>query len=151
MVIVYNTGIVDRLERIMGILPPSIRTLEDNLPAGTYFKDDVYIQHIPEDVELAQSEFIKLCHEIGLLSDKFLEGKVHRQGIVGRYLDDSGNKQIYSFWYRFMCIDDNYKEWEQPYYAINYKKHEGNSLNDQPLVVQFFRDRKINTIIDKTK
>lgn len=151
MVIVYNTGIVDRLERIMGILPPSIRTLEDNLPTGTYFKDDAYIQHIPEDVELAQSKFIKLCHEIGLLSDKFLEGKVHRQGIVGRYLDDSGNKQIYSFWYRFMCIDDNYKEWEQPYYAINYKKHEGNSLNDQPLVVQFFRDRKINTIIDKTK
>ena len=65
----------------MSILPPSIRTLEDNLPTGTHFKDDVYIQHTPEDVELAQSEFIKLCHEIGLLSDKFLEGKVHRQGI----------------------------------------------------------------------
>jgi hypothetical protein len=130
---------------VLKLLPPSISDLGKTLESGVYLKDGVYIQHIPKIVEKAQKEFLELCVEIGVLPNKYLEGKVHRQGIVGRFLDDCGKKEIYSTWYRFMCIDDNYKEWEQPYYT--HHKQEGHSLNDNPIIKQFFRDQKINQIL----
>lgn len=42
-----------------------------------------------------------------------------RRGSIGRYIDDSGNSILYRAWYRFMCMDDECREWGQPYYAIN--------------------------------
>ena len=76
-----------KLSEIMSILPSSsIFSLST--------QEYSFINHIPEDVELAQSEFIKYCVSRGVLSKKFLNDKVHRQGIVGRYLDDCGEKDI---------------------------------------------------------
>ena len=42
-----------------------------------------------------------------------------RNSIIGRYLDDAGTNAVYSAWYRFMSMDDLYREWGQPYYALN--------------------------------
>ena len=39
----------------------------------------------------------------------------HRQAIA-RSMQDS---QFYSPWYRLMCVDENYRQWGQPYYASN--------------------------------
>jgi hypothetical protein len=138
------------LERIISMLPPSVSDLENDLEDGRYFKDVVFIQHIPDIVEKAQVEFIKICVDRGVLSKEFLDGKVSRQGIVGRYLDDSNHKDLYSLWYRFMCIDDDYKEWSQPYYAINFENYKdtGYSLNDNSKVKQYFRDLKISEVLD---
>lgn len=112
-----------------------------------------FIQHIDDDVESAQSEFIRYCVKIGMLPDKFLNAGTHlthRQGIIGRYLDDS-NHQINSIWIRFMCIDDMYREWSQPYYAFNYNDFWSVQpcycVNNYPEIVQFYRDRKINKIL----
>jgi len=141
--------IKSKIYKILEILPPSIGDLEGKLETNTYFKDDVYIQHIPSIVEKAQYEFLELCVEVGVLPNRYLEGKVHRQGIVGRFLDDCGKKDIYATWYRFMCIDEDYREWQQPYYAHNYQKFKdiGHSLNDNPHIKQFFRDQKLNQIL----
>jgi hypothetical protein len=138
------------LSEILDMLPPSISQLEEELGTNQAFDSEVFIQHLPQVVEEAQHEFIKYCVEEGVLSENFLNGKVSRQGIVGRYLDDGQNRKLYSVWYRFMCIDDNYKEWNQPYYAMNFEKYKnsGVSLNNHPRIKQFYRELKINNILD---
>ena len=143
-------------EKIFSYLPPSLDKVKDNLSEngqkiGLKTGYEPYIQHTPEVVEEVQAAFIQLCVKSGILPEKFLEGKVHRQGIIGRYLDDSGSGS-YKHWYRFMCIDEKYREWEQPYYAINSEKEgkdfEGVCINNlSPDLISFFRDQKIKTVL----
>lgn len=49
--------------------------------------------------------------------------EVHPQSIVGRILSDC-DSLLYSAWNRVMCMDDKFREWGQPYYAINPHKGE---------------------------
>jgi hypothetical protein len=46
------------------------------------------------------------------------EGKRHISH-VGRLVDDSGEKCLKNAIHRLMCIDPNWREWGQPYYAMN--------------------------------
>jgi hypothetical protein len=139
----HNIILSERIKGIMSILPPSYSEL--GIVGG-----DKYIQHIPDDVEKAQSDFLKLCSE-ELKNDIYIDDKIHRQGIIGRYLDDCGIPILYKVWNRFMCIDELYREWEQPYYAFNFKKY--NETNSEcvnkknPKIIQYFRDRKIENIL----
>lgn len=136
---------MSKIDEILKILPSRLIFDDDNIPEYSF------IQHIPEDVEIAQSEFLQYCVSEGVLPSSFLKGDVHRQGIVGRYLDDCGKIHISNVWYRFMCIDDMYREWQQPYFAINYGKlcnvQPCYSLNSNPILVQFYRDRNINRVL----
>jgi len=146
----------ENLENLFNLLPPSLNSVKDNLSengqkVGLKTGYEPYIQHIPEMIEEAQNTFIELCVQKGILDKKFLDGKVHRQGIIGRYLDDSGTL-AYKYWYRFMCIDEKYREWEQPYYAINTdiegKDFHGVCINNlTPELISFFRDQKIKTVL----
>src|ERR1035437_1167650 len=92
--------------------PPPLSQL--NFSSG-----DGYIQHIPEVFERIQKEFLDLCYEV--LGDKVylnskLGGKIHRQGIVGRYIEDT----VFSkYWYIFHCTDDEHRQWGQPYFELN--------------------------------
>lgn len=137
----------DRVDGVMSGLPASLIKLKAE---GKYLMP--YVQHVPEQIEKVQSEFLKLCAEV-LKSKNYIDGKVHRQGIIGRFLDDSGNQVLYSTWYRFMCIDDGYREWCQPYYAINYhtlKIEECCCINDKyPELLEYFRDKKIDVVLNK--
>lgn len=131
-----------KIEDIMSMLPPSVLILDSISPE--------YIQHIPSVVEKAQFEFIELCKDRGILPKDMDSNNVSRQGIVGRYLDDSGSS-LYKNWYRFMCIDSLYREWSQPYYAHNELKYnETNStcINKKyPELISYFRDIKIDSIL----
>ncbi len=104
-----------------------------------------YIQHNSDVVDKCQRSFMDYCYEV-LGNKVFLEKKIHKQGIVGRYLDDSGT-DLYVYWHRFMCIDDKYREWGQPYFAINPDKGTQRCLNDLPGIKGKFRDIKLNEII----
>ena len=130
------------IDEIMSILPS--REIF-NLQTSEY----CYIQHISTDVEEAQNRFIHYCVSQKVLPERFLTvTNISRQGIIGRYLDDCGNNEISKTWTRFMCIDDHYREWEQPYFAINYDHIlRCYCLNSRPELVQFFRNRKINKIL----
>lgn len=135
----------ERVDRLMSELPKSILKLNAE---SKYLMP--YIQHVPDEVERVQNEFMKICADV-LKSNYYTDGQVHRQGIIGRFLDDSGNKILYSAWYRFMCIDEYYREWCQPYYAINYSQYkieECVCVNDKysDLVV-YFRDKKIDVVL----
>jgi hypothetical protein len=133
------------LGKILSQLPPSLDKL-----GFSSANNEIYLQHIPEAVDLAQSQFIQYCVDNGYLPKEFLEKKVHRQGIVGRYLDDS-KSELSKIWYRFYCIDEKYREWEQPYYAINYAKHEDGAIcvnKQSPLVIQYFREKNIDLLLN---
>jgi hypothetical protein len=145
-----------KIDEIFSLLPPSLNSVKDKLyengnKIGLKTGYEPYIQHIPEMVEEAQRSFIELCVQEGILDKKFLSGKVQRQGAIGRYLDDSGSG-IYKNWYRFMCIDEKYREWQQPYYAIpsvkEGKDFQGVCINTlSPELMSFFRDQKINEVL----
>jgi hypothetical protein len=143
--------IEEKLKKLFSYLPPSINDVRGNLYENGNGFNDPYIQHTPEIVEEVQAAFIELCVQEGVLPEKFLQGKVHRQSIIGRYLDDS-NSIFYKHWYRFMCIDEKYREWQQPYFAINIEKEgkdfHGLCINTlSPELIEFFRDQKINEVL----
>lgn len=130
---------------VMDKLPPSTEKVLMNKSYG--YKATPYIQHIPEEVEKAQKEFLEICSQV-LNTDYYTKGKVHRQGIVGRYLDDCGIKELYQTWGRFRCIDEEYREWTQPYYANNTNPDMICINNDDPELISYFRDKKINKILE---
>lgn len=69
-----------------------------------------YIQHDPvtaEKLKVAFQEF----------SNLYL-GKKVTFGILGRYLQDM-DSPLYSVYCRFSCMDSLYREWGQPYFALN--------------------------------
>jgi hypothetical protein len=39
------------------------------------------------------------------------------QTLIGRYINDCGNRPLRAAWHRIMCTDHKFREYEQPYYA----------------------------------
>jgi hypothetical protein len=158
MKIVMGNLLIERINRVMSNLPSSVEDLNyrytsvHEIPYIQHIPDVheiPYIQHIPDVVEETQTEFLKICGEI-LKSDYYTTRKIHRQGIVGRYLDDCGVNELNSSWYRFMCIDEEYREWQQPYYAYpdRLNGRETLCINElEPELVSYFRDKKIDKIL----
>lgn len=147
MKIVIGNLLKERIDKVMSNLPPT--TVEDFNHKYTSMNEIPYIQHIPDVVEKTQTEFLQICGEI-LKSDVYTTGKLHRQGIIGRYLDDCGVSELYSTWNRFMCIDQEYREWGQPYYAYpdRLNGRETLCINElEPELVSYFRDKKIDKIL----
>lgn len=130
-----------RIDAIMKVLPPSFEKLGISNDPG----NPSYIQLVKEDVEEAQKNFITLVDEV--LGTNYSGEEIHRRGIIGRVIDDSGNKDLYQTWYRFMCIDDNYKEWQQPYYAINEQTKSICVNKTNPQIVSYLRDIKLEKIL----
>lgn len=136
-----------RIEDVLSILPPKydviIKTIQTK-DGEVYF-----IQHFKDDVDKAQVEFLKLCDEE--LGTDYHNKEVHRLGIVGRILSDHGG-DLYKYWNRFMCIDENFREWEQPYYVMNVDLYKDKAVcvNEMsPLLIQHFRDTKIKNILNE--
>ncbi len=129
---------------IMSQFPPSVDSLDI-----LHYEKYPYIQHNPDFIEDSQHKFLVECDRI--LKTNYSSKKQHRLGIVGRYLDDSG-KDLYKHWYRFMCIDELYREWQQPFFAGNYKNYDDTNsvcINSiEPKLIQYFRDKKIDKILE---
>jgi hypothetical protein len=137
-----NLELQSRIDEIMSFLPKGVNEL------GADSKYLVpYIQHIPENLDMVQHNFLELCDEF-FKTKSYTKGVVHRQGITGRFIDDSGNKPLYKAWSRFMCIGEDYKEWCQPYYTRDGVDIDRCTyINDKyPELIAFFRDYKLNSI-----
>lgn len=44
---------------------------------------------------------------------------VHARGIAGRYIDDSGHVLLNRAWHRLMCMDEDFREYNQPFYVTH--------------------------------
>lgn len=80
---------------------------------------DGYVQHSKKDVLAFKSAIVELCrkyckHEVFNYPLK----EIYPMGLGGRILDDS-NSPIRRPWNRLCCIDEKYREWGQPYYALH--------------------------------
>jgi hypothetical protein len=131
----------DRIDEIMKGLPPSLSSLK--IPQDLYELN--YLQHLPQDVDDVQNKFIELVDEV--LGTSYSGKEVHRHGIVGRFLDDSGNNDLYRAWYRFMCIDTQYREWTQPAFAMTEPSKFVCVNKDNPKLIAYFRDKKLEQIL----
>lgn len=85
-----------------------------------------FYQHIPADVLSVQVTLAKLAFiAIGNDQDRHhydavinADKPMGLYSLIGRFLDDCGGP-ISRAWTRLMRIDSKFREWEQPYYAIN--------------------------------
>lgn len=74
-----------------------------------------FVKQDASKVKASRSKLLKLGYEVfpGTEKDKV------PFSFIGRYFDDSGYNCLYSAWTRLSSIDDQSREWGQPYYAIN--------------------------------
>jgi hypothetical protein len=102
---------------VAGILPPR----PDD---GCKFDNGAgYIQHTPELVREYKRAVLLLAAS-KRPDVKFAEwaekpDQVHGMSVVGRYIDDGCDKYIGRLWYRVCCLDDQCREWGQPYFALH--------------------------------
>lgn len=96
-----------------------ISEIEDLLPDKPKDKGCMFSNgkgYLPVDEKkfnLAKDKLMLLATEI---TGKDFQGNLH--GIIGRYLDDSGSP-AYSLLYRMQCVDNKFRMWGQPYFALN--------------------------------
>lgn len=80
-----------------------------------------YYQHSKKNIKDAWIEVIELAKPLWK-GFKALEGvsaeKIHPMGLAGRIISDC-NSPLNKIWHRFMCIDEDGREWQQPYFAAN--------------------------------
>lgn len=103
-------SIVEDIRAVQAMLPRAI-------DEGCLFANGGgYIQHTP-------ATFAAFLAAVQGLFDKHAPSlakmfSAQPRGFVGRYLDDGGSP-LYSVYMRICMIDDSYREWGQPYYAIH--------------------------------
>jgi hypothetical protein len=83
--------------------------------------EEHYHQHDPEVVIACRVAILKVCRKLYPTFKVFYHeplSEVHPRSVVGRLLDDCGGP-LNTAWGRFMCTDDQGREWQQPYYVAN--------------------------------
>jgi hypothetical protein len=74
--------------------------------------------HDLETFRRVRAEMVRLAaREMGHPEWKNLAFENCQHSIIGRYLED-GNFTLYKYWGRLMRFDNNGREFDQPYYAI---------------------------------
>lgn len=51
--------------------------------------------------------------------------------MIGRYIDDSAERPIRAAWWRIQRMDANFREYEQPYFAIQANRRASERRNEQ--------------------
>ena len=91
-----------------------------------------YIQHVESDLLKVRNkflEFVKRYSDHKWIQETIDNGFDVHPSYAGRIIDECTPQSISKLWYRFMCIDSNFREWGQPYYATNPEKAECKKLN----------------------
>lgn len=119
-------NLISAIEGIDSRLPKLPKKDNSNFSNG-----EDYLQHDSEIIKKAMIDLLKISdiskeywNEPEFLNSPF----DCRFGIIGRIIGDS-DSPIHSLWFRFMCMDDNYREYGQPYYALHPEKSTGICLN----------------------
>ncbi len=103
-------------------------------PSGCDFSNGSgYIQHTRDNVLNVRNEFLEFVKrytkDISIIQQTIDKGFDAHSSWAGRIIDECTPNSISKHWYRFMCIDAQFREWGQPYYADNPDKAEQVQLN----------------------
>lgn len=105
----------------------AMRSLPTRPESNDFANGDGYVQHDSASVHEAMVAVLNQAKNYSSHTSipKSMEvGFPSRAGIVGRIIDDCCPRPINKAWYRFMCMDNDYREWGQPFFALNPDKGE---------------------------
>lgn len=105
----------------------AMRALPSKPDSSEFANGAGYIQHDSASINEAMMGVLEQAKKYSghrSIVDSMEIGFPARRGIVGRIIDDCCPRPINMAWYRFMCTDDDYREWGQPYFALNPDKGE---------------------------
>lgn len=123
------------LDEILSILPPR--------PSSTscaFENGEGYIQHDSADFVKAKNDILNLVLEyvdgsrasetIKIVIDEswYMSGRPYVNHVT-RSISNYCPGVIQHAWYRFNCTDGSFREWGQPYYAVNPEKGKAERLN----------------------
>jgi hypothetical protein len=80
-----------------------------------------YYQHSKTNLSKGWEEVIKSSRPLFKGLDNLYNTpteNIHPLGFGGRVISDCGGP-LNKIWWRFSCIDDKGREWQQPYFALN--------------------------------
>lgn len=107
-----------------------------NLPNCNYENGHGYVQQVPATVLSVQADLVKIARRY--FTDKssnahfdFAETAAQPAGLsmVGRFIDDGCPSPVNRAWRRICCMDAEFREWGQPYFAMNPERAEAVRLN----------------------
>lgn len=142
------------ITEIMSVFPPSHDDIDSTrryiLP---------YIKHNPEDVIVARDKFIKYvgkCLNTKYYSNINLDIFEERNAILDSFgiFSKTCNPGFYTVWYRFACMDNEFREWSfVPSNKKNLDHSKSTCLNEVDEVIKKFykhivRDNIINSILE---
>jgi len=108
--------LIERVNNIMALLPPLPKDDGCNFSNGSG-----YVKHNKATLRNAQIQLLEICKEY--IDHKWIQQTIDDETMhssyVGRLLSDYGIRPLNDAWYRFSCVDDQYREWGQPYFATN--------------------------------
>lgn len=106
---------IREVDAVMAKLPPR--------PEAALSSGKSYLQHAPGDVLAAQAGLARIARRYYTSKhiDWVIEADRPAGGtFIGRLLCDSDRLQpINRGWWRIECIDEKFREWEQPYFTRN--------------------------------
>ena len=106
--------LIKRVERIMSVLPQTPKN--DNC---SFANGGGYIQHDKTIIRHTKVQLLELMKEY--IDHKWIQDTIDNENVhssyVGRLVSDYNIKPLNDAWYRFMCIDEDNREWGQPYFA----------------------------------
>lgn len=110
----------DELQKLFNLLPKLPKDKSCKFGNG-----EGYLEVGKENYDKVKQKLLEFINDNTEISEDIVERakniSIH-SSILGRYLCDGSSplyKRMYMVWLRLMCIDDEYHEWGQPYYAIH--------------------------------
>ena len=119
-----------------------------DISKSDYDKGIGYYQHNINNVLKYKKILVKIVSELTKhpILLKYEPEKIHPMGIVGKIIDNTGNKFLICRWGKLCRIDETGKEWGSSYYAINPPK--GENINLTFIINPIFRKQKIKKILE---
>jgi len=106
--------LIDRVNQIMSLIPKRIEDTDFANGSG-------FIQHNEKDLKTVKVNFLNLCKEY--IDHKWIQQAIDDDTVhpscVQRLLGDYNIMPLYKEWNRFSCIDSQFREWGQPYFATH--------------------------------
>jgi hypothetical protein len=79
-----------------------------------------YIQHDKDRLLSVRNDFLEFCKRYSdhkWIQETIDKGFDAHPSWAGRILSECLPRSIYKHWHRLSCIDNQFREWGQPYYA----------------------------------